>query len=228
MVSAVEYLKGKRQDAVLAGARLLGIILAIVHMRLAIVVFAGVYAARVMQRLEGVSLTRDWLRRAMHEDSGHYVFYCLAIYSLPPSLVLLLPVTLNSLLAVIGFLNVMLRETGQPAVLKFPINFIAQRQQSVFQMICNFEVAALFLTVFTLVTSRLAIPALLAFMTMALFHMLRFYSRRNNTNRIFWSQAVFVLDHASTHRYCPAIVARVYHAIKTRVVQYATRIKPQE
>eukprot|EP00051_Salpingoeca_urceolata_P027760 m.483166 g.483166 ORF g.483166 m.483166 type:complete len:272 (-) comp22802_c0_seq1:127-942(-) len=181
-------------------------------------------AIRLYQRVADTppSLTLQFFRTLLLEDSFHYVLYTILLLGVKPSLVFLSPVAIFAFFHSTIFLRKLLTASNVGVLQRLvpTIGRLDTLATSGFVLVAKAELFIFFIIVFQTVT-MMSGKYLVALAAYPQFMLLRYFSRRNPHFRTVVAGLEQTLDGLSRSPSCPAIVARAYGNVKALVIKVA-------
>lgn len=192
----------------------------------ALIASAATSALRLHQRIPGVQLNMDFLRRLLTEDSCHYLFFAILFINSYPITMAVVPVFLFALLHACSFTKALINTMG-PQAMQFLRNMIAkleQQQVNILRFIaCNeiFLMPAVIIMVFSGKASFILPFVYYRFLT------LRYTSRRNPYCRTLFSELRVTVEYLCNKPQCPQFLRSACYRCIGIISRFAPAVNTQ-
>lgn len=186
---------------------------------------ACISALRMHQRLPRVTLSKEFLRVLIMEDSFHYFVYSILFLNSHPQTIALVPIVVFAVLHSASYIQKLIVATGCVNSIATTIqqltSKVAERsmQTSVLTFIASMEITVFFVSIAMVFVGR---GSLLVPFFYYRFLQLRYMSRRNPYSRLVFGQLRMKIEQMAYNASCPGIAKKALLAI----VSIASKLSP--
>lgn len=180
---------------------------------------------RMHQRLPRVTLSKDFIRVLVMEDSFHYLIYSLLFLASRPQTMALVPIVVFAILHSASYVQKLLVATDMKNAICLRVKQLTEKviernmQTSVLTFIASTEIMIFFLSIVLLFVGR---GSLLVPFFYYRFLQLRYMSRRNPYSRLVFGQLRMKIEQMAHNPSCPAIGNKILLAI----VSLSSKLSP--
>ncbi|XP_030555284.1 Krueppel homolog 2 [Drosophila novamexicana] len=181
---------------------------------------AAISALRLHQRVPAFSFSREFLSRLFAEDSCHYMMYSLIFFSIRPTLLVLIPVALYSVLHASSYSLKLLDLIGQNSwwTARFVISIVEYKAANILKAIAFCEI---FIMPYAIVLTFMAHAGLMTPIIYYHYLVMRYSSRRNPYPRTAFAELRITFETLAARS--PPVVGKIIRG----GIGFVNRLAPQ-